>query len=120
MKHFWNILRILLALFMINAGPQQLKKPQFFSLFVPVFLPFKNFIIYASGLVEILLGVFLIIPKYKKVAATGIFILMLFFLPIHIWDVFSETPAIGSHKKALIRLPVQFILIALAYLISKK
>ncbi|WP_343329853.1 DoxX family protein [Polaribacter staleyi] len=119
MKHFWNLLRIVFALFMIYAGSQHFIKPDFFSVFVPDFLPFKSFIIYASGIVEILLGVFLIIPKYTKLAAIGILILMLLFLPIHIWDVFTDTPAIGSHKAAVIRLPIQFILIALAYKFQK-
>lgn len=105
---------------MVNAGVQHFMKPEFFSVFVPAFLPFKSFIIYASGIVEILLGALLIIPKYKNLAATGILILMILFLPIHIWDVFSDTPTIGSHKAAYIRLPLQFVLIALAYKFQKK
>ena len=40
---------------------------------------------------------------------------MLLFLPIHISDVFSEAPAVGSHNAALIRLPVQFLLIFIAW-----
>ncbi|WP_158850258.1 MauE/DoxX family redox-associated membrane protein [Algibacter sp. L1A34] len=119
MKHFWNILRILLAIFMIYAGAQHFIKADFFNPFVPDFMVYKTFIIYASGFVEVILGMLLLIPKYKYTAATGILVLMVCFLPIHIWDVFSNTPAIGSHKAALIRLPIQFILIALAYKFSK-
>lgn len=119
MKIVWKILQVLLALFLIYAGVQHFLKPVFFEPFVPAFLPAKTFIIYASGVVEILLGILLVIPKYTKVAATGIIILMIIFLPIHIWDVFSETPAIGSHDAAIKRLPFQFVLIGLAYLIRK-
>ncbi len=119
MKHIWNILRILLALFMIYAGSQHFIKPTFFNAFVPDFLIYKSLIIYASGVLEIALGILLLIPKYASKAATGIFILMILFLPIHIWDVFSETPAIGSHPAAVIRLPIQFVLIALAYKLEK-
>ena len=119
MKIVWKILQVLLALFLIYAGVQHFLKPVFFEPFVPAFLPAKTFIIYASGVVEILLGVLLVIPKYTKIAATGIIILMLIFLPIHVWDVFSENPAIGSHTAALIRLPFQFLLIGLAYLIRR-
>jgi uncharacterized membrane protein len=50
----------------------------------------------------------------------GILAMMLVFLPLHIWDIFRENPAIGSHKVALIRLPIQFVLIAWAWFISKK
>ena len=119
MKIVWKILQVLLALFLIYAGVQHFLKPVFFEPFVPAFLPAKTFIIYASGVVEILLGVLLVIPKYTKIAATGIIILMLIFLPIHVWDVFSENPAIGSHTAAMIRLPFQFLLIGLAYLIRR-
>jgi len=115
MKLIWTVLKLLLALFMIYAGSQHFIKPAFFYAFVPDFLIYKTIIIYASGIVEVFLGLLLIIPKYAGKAALGIFILMLLFLPIHIWDVFSTTPAIGSHEAALIRLPIQFVLIALSY-----
>jgi len=35
-------------------------------------------------------------------------------------DVFKENPAIGSHQLALIRLPLQFVLILWAWFIAKK
>ena len=115
MKYVWIVARVLLAMFMIYAGVQHFLKPDFFSPFVPSFLPFSRAIIYGSGVLEVVLGIMLIIPKYAKHGALGILLLMLVFLPIHVWDVFSSTPAIGSHRAALIRLPLQFVLIALAW-----
>jgi uncharacterized membrane protein len=119
MKIVWTVVRILFALFMIYAGVQHLVKPDFYIPFVPSFLPYTTAIIYLSGIVEILLGIMLIITKYAKYGASGILVLMLIFLPIHVWDVFSNTPAIGSPQTALIRLPVQFLFIALAWKIKK-
>ncbi|MGJ8733214.1 MAG: DoxX family protein [Cellulophaga sp.] len=119
MKLIWNILKVLLALFMIYAGLQHFVKPDFYNPFVPDVLVFKTFIIYASGILEVSLGVLLLVPKFAKKAAFLIFILMLVFLPIHVWDVFSSTPAIGSHQAALIRLPIQLVLIALSYKLYK-
>ncbi|WP_273566830.1 DoxX family protein [Maribacter halichondriae] len=119
MKILFKILQVLLALFLIYAGIQHFLKPTFYEPFVPSFLPFKTGIVYISGAVEIILGTFLMVPKYTKMAATGIIILMLMFLPIHIWDVFSDTPAIGSHQVALIRLPFQFLFIGWAYTIRR-
>ena len=115
MKVVWKVLQVLLAVFMIYAGIQHFIKPLFYTPFVPDFLPFEISIIYISGLLEIILGVFLFIPKYAKLASTGILVLLLLFLPIHIWDVFSDIPAIGSHKAALIRLPVQLLFMGWAY-----
>lgn len=115
MKIFWKIAQVLLALFLIYGGIQHFLKPTFYEPFVPAFLPAKTMIVYLSGVAEIVLGILLLVPKYTKLAATGIIILMLVFLPVHVWDVFSETPAIGSHQAALIRLPFQFLFIAWAY-----
>lgn len=115
MKIVWRILQVVLALFLIYGGVQHFLKPAGYEPFVPVFLPVKTFIVYLSGVVEIVLGILLLVPKYTKMAATGIIWLMIVFLPIHIWDVFSETPAIGSHNAAMIRLPFQFLFIAWAY-----
>jgi len=114
----WNILKIVIALFMIYAGIQHFIKPEFFMPFVPDFLPLKTTIIYASGVAEILVGVLLLIKKYAKIGAIGILVLLFLFLPIHIWDVFAEAPAIGSQKAALIRLPIQFLLIFIVWKIK--
>lgn len=115
MKVFWTVIRVIFAIFMIYAGVQHLLNPDFYLPFVPSFMPFTMAIIYTSGIIEILLGIMLLIPKYARQGAIGIMLLMLIFLPIHVWDVFSATPAIGSHRAALIRLPVQFLFIGLAW-----
>ncbi|NNK19498.1 MAG: hypothetical protein HKP49_10125 [Maribacter sp.] len=115
MKVFWRVLQVVLAVFMIYAGIQHFIKPLFYIPFVPGFLPFKMSIIYFSGVLEIIFGFFLLIPKYAKLASTGILVLLLLFLPIHIWDVFSEAPAMVSHQAALIRLPVQLLFIGWAF-----
>jgi hypothetical protein len=44
---------------------------------------------------------------------------MVLFLPLHIIDIFKETPAVGSHQAALIRLPFQFLFIAWAWYIKR-
>ena len=115
MKKIWFLLKVILALFLIFGGIQHFISPNNYIPFVPSFLPFTMVIIYISGLFEILFGLALFFKKYETIGAWGILILMLLFLPIHIWDVFSETPAIGSHNAALIRLPVQFLLIFIAW-----
>lgn len=115
---FWIVIKIILALFIIYGGVQHFVKPDFYLPFVPSFLPYPMAIIYISGIIEIVLGIALLLSKkYAKLGALGILVLMILFLPIHIWDVFSETPAIGSHSAALIRLPIQFVLIALAWIV---
>jgi len=119
MKIVWKVVQVILSLFLIYAGVKHFLTPAFYEPFVPAFLPAKTMIVYASGVVEIVLGVLLFIPKYTKRAATGVIVLMLLFLPIHIWDVFSDTPAIGSHDLAIKRVPFQFVFIAIAYAVKR-
>lgn len=115
-KLFWNIIKIILALFMVYGGVQHFMKSDFYIPFVPSFLPYAMVIIYISGLIEIVLGIALLLnKKYAKFGDFGVLFLMILFLPIHIWDVFSKNPAIGSHDAALTRLPIQFVLIALVW-----
>ena len=116
--NIWSVLKIVFALFMVYAGVQHFIKPDFFVPFVPQFLPFKMAVVYVSGLFEIGFGMLLFFKKYAKMAALGIFVLLLLFLPIHIWDVISETPVIGSKTAAWIRLPIQFLLIFLIWKIK--
>ena len=115
MRKIWLVLKVVLAMFLILCVVQHFIIPTNYITFVPSFLQFTMSIIYISGLFEILFGLALFFKKHEIIGAWGILILMLLFLPIHIWDVFSETPAIGSHNAALIRLPVQFLLIFIAW-----
>ena len=101
---------------MVYAGVMHFKKPRFFNGFIPSFLP-KLAINYIFGGIELLLGIGLFLTATVKNAAMGVFILMLLFLPIHLWDLSKEKPAIGSKKLALIRVPLQFLLMYLSYLI---
>ncbi|MDP8078911.1 DoxX family membrane protein [Phocoenobacter skyensis] len=52
-------LRYVLVIFMINAGIQHFLKVDFYMPFVPRFLPFTEFFVYFSAVIEIILGVLL-------------------------------------------------------------
>ena len=114
-----TILRLLMAAFMIYGGVNHFLNPAFYEPFMPDFFP-KDLANYASGAVEIILGIGLLIPKYRKLAAWGLIGLMIIFLPLHIWDLFKETPAIGSKTTAWIRIPVQFLFIAWIWWVGKE
>ncbi|WP_188051495.1 hypothetical protein [Flavobacterium sp. GP15] len=114
-KKIWSVVVIIMAIFIIYGGINHFIKPEFYIPFVPSFLGFKTVIIYVSGVVEIGIGLLLLIKKYRGVGAFSLLVLMLVFLPIHIWDIFSDTPAIGSHQAALIRLPIQLVFIGIAW-----
>ncbi|TMM29535.1 hypothetical protein FDT66_10470 [Polaribacter aestuariivivens] len=110
------ILKIIFGVFFCFAGIMHIIKPRIFKNFIPDFFP-KKAVNYIVGVVEFLLGFGLFFSESVKEAAYGIFILMILFLPIHIWDVTRIRPAIGSKKIAIIRIPLQFLLMYCAYLI---
>lgn len=116
MKIFKFILTFLFGAFMIMGGINHFLKPAMFFPFIPNLLP-KEAVNYIAGILEIVVGVGVFIPAFRSWATLGILGLMVIFLPLHIMDVFSETPAIGSHQLALIRLPIQFVLILWAWYI---
>ena len=110
------ILKVIFAGFFIYAGIMHFIKPRFFNHFIPAGLP-KLAVNYIAGFIEFFLGIGLFFPAVTNDASLGIFILLILFLPIHIWDATKIKPAIGSKKLAYIRIPLQFLLMYGAYLI---
>lgn len=110
------ILRIIYGCFFFFAGIMHFIKPIFFKDFIPKFLP-KLFVNYFIGFIEFFLGVGLFMDKYIQFSAFCIIILLILLLPIHIWDVTKERPAIGSKKVAIVRIPFQFLLIYGIYIV---
>lgn len=113
------VLTFAFGLFMIFGGVMHFINPGIYEPFIPDFLP-KDLVNYASGALEIVVGIGAMIPRYRSWGTLGILLLMLAFLPLHVMDVFKENPAIGSHQMAVIRLPIQFVFILWAWFIHKK
>jgi len=111
-----QIITLFFGLFFMFAGIMHVIKPTIFRHFIPHSLP-KKTVNYIVGLIEFSLGLGLFFNETIQSSALGIFILMILFLPIHIWDATKERPAIGSKKTAIIRIPLQFLLMYCAYLI---
>ena len=108
----------IIALFYIIVGFKHFTNVDFFLIIVPPYLPFPEYIVYLSGIFEIVLG-FLIIPsKSRKYAAFGFILLLIAVFPANIYLYTSETAQnlYGINKiDALIRLPFQIPLIIIAF-----
>ena len=113
------VLRWIFTVILVTAGINHVIHPALYSPFIPGFLPL-NATNYFTALVEIGLGLGLIFPATKRLAAIGTTLLMIFFLPFHTVDAFREHPAIGSHLVAWIRLAIQFAMIYGAWLLVPK
>lgn len=113
-----NLVRIGMGLMMIAAGIGHLTfVRKTFQVQVPDFVPFsKDFTVLASGVVEILLGLFLIFAGKKK-KEFGLF-LAIFFLLIFPGNIHQYTQkldgfGLNTDSKRLARLFMQPFLIAL-------
>ena len=112
------IVSVLFAVLTIGAGIIHIVHPAVYYPFIPDFLP-KDLVNYVVGVLEIAIGVGIAVPRFRSRGVFGFFLLMIAFLPLHIIDVFSAHPAIGSPSLALIRLPLQFALIGAAWWVYK-
>ena len=112
-----------MSIMYIFIGIRHFTDPQYFLDIVPPQLPFKLFFVYLSGLIEIVGGSAILVPKIRKVGAYLLIFLLVSVFPANIYLYVSETPQslLGiSETDALIRMPFQAPLILLAYWHSKK
>lgn len=99
----------------ILSGIAHFLTPRIFVSLIPRGVPGRPFLVYLSGLVELVLAVGLWQERWRKLAAQGTLGLMLLFLPLHVVDIFREKPVAGGRKwTAVLRLIAQFGLIGLA------
>lgn len=121
MRIIKQILKCILGVAFILAGTNHFLDPQFYLKIMPPVFPAHLLLIYVSGFFEIALGVLLLISKYQKIAAWGLVALLIAVFPANIYmamnqQLFSEF----SSNALLLRLPLQFVLIALVFWTTRK
>ena len=124
MNIFNKILLLTSSIFYINIGIKHFTDPEWFLHIIPPYLTMIGLeLVYISGIFEILLGLLLLFSKYRKIAAYGIILLLIAVYPANIYLAFNQQPqeliGISSFTASWIRLPIQFILIGIAYYLSK-
>ena len=124
---FKTLVGIILGLSMIRIGSDHLIRPEIFDSIVPDYLGFPRFWTIASGVLEIILGIGMILPVYRQSAARyfTVFLVFVYLANLNMW--LNDVPFNGtllSLNGHIIRLLVQLILICiglwLAGLIGKK
>ena len=108
----------ILAILYINVGINHFTNPDFFLVIVPDYLPYHLFIVYVSGLFEIILGFMLLFKKTRKYAGIGLVFLLILVFPANIFLYQSaEAQSVYeiSKNKAFVRLFFQAPLILLAF-----
>ena len=123
LENFKPLTIYVMSIMYIFIGIRHFTDPQYFLDIVPPQLPFKLFLVYFTGLIEVVGGVAIFAPKTRKAGAYLLILLLVSVFPANIYLYVSETPQnlLGISKiDALIRMPFQAPLILLAFWHSKE
>ncbi|MEO6150687.1 MAG: MauE/DoxX family redox-associated membrane protein, partial [Mucilaginibacter sp.] len=79
-----NTSLIILFMFYLLAGINHFVNPAGYLKIIPSYLPTPEILNWLAGGFEILFAVLILIPKARRIAAWGIILMLLAFLPVHI------------------------------------
>lgn len=109
-----------MSLLYIASGVNHFLHPLFYKKIMPDFIPWHMQVIFISGVMEILLGIFLLQLRTRRLAAWGIITLLVLIFPANInmmvMYLKENNPDLWI---TIVRLPLQFILIWWAYTFTK-
>jgi uncharacterized membrane protein len=116
MTTFRTVMKYLLAISFIGLGLNHFAHPEFYLRIMPPYLPWPSALHLIAGFFEFVFGVMLLIPQFQSWAAWGLIALLLAIYPANIHmavnnHLYPEVPMLYHW----IRLPFQFVLIALAW-----
>jgi len=110
-----TIARWVLALFFIVAGVNHFLAPEIYLGMMPSWLPFKEAANVISGIAEILGGLGLLIPRFRRAAAWGLIALLIAIFPANLHVALQGSmPGLDNAPAWLLwlRLPFQVVFIA--------
>ena len=114
-----------MSFFYIRIGIQHFIDPvdPFLYIIPPALQSIGLELVYISGYFEIVLGLLLLIPQTRKIAAYGLILLLIAVYPANLYLAFYELPqkltGYDSFIVSWIRLPMQFMFLGIAYWHSK-
>jgi uncharacterized membrane protein len=110
------ILKYLFAVSFVLAGLNHFINTDFYLKIMPPYLPWHLSLVYLSGIVEIVLGAALLIPKLTSAAAWGLIALLIAVFPANIhMAVNNELYPAYNVTSLWLRLPLQIVLMVCAY-----
>ena len=112
-----TILLWVMAAFYVFGGFNHLVNPSFYLAIMPPDLPNPEWLNVIAGLAEILLGVFVLEPRTRVLAAWGIIALLIAVFPANLYAAAESVGAEGRPGSALayVRLPFQALFIVWAW-----
>ncbi len=80
-------LRWLLILFYFVAGLNHFIHPEFYLPLIPSYLPKPELLNVISGMLEVVLAIGVVIPKFRKSSIILIILMLIAFIPSHIYFI---------------------------------
>lgn len=115
-------LRFLLAFVLFVAGIAHFIQPERFMVAMPPYIPFHYPIIILTGVIEIILALGLLVPKFIKLSAYVTAIYFAALIPAHIHVSINSIEMFGIKSPAVLwaRTAFQAVFIYWAFIIGKK
>jgi uncharacterized membrane protein len=114
-----RVLLWVMAAFYTFAGFNHLMNPDFYLAIMPPKLPDPEWLNVLSGLAEIVLGVFVLEPRVRALAAWGIIALLVAVFPANLYVAFENVgaggPGTGIGAMNYVRLPFQALFVVWAW-----
>lgn len=115
----WLFVGLFAGLFIVS-GVLHFAKSDTYVRLMPPYLPFHQELVYVSGMVECGLGLLLLVPRTRRLAAWGLIATLIAVFPANVYGAMTAgTPQEAmpgvSVELAWLRLPIQPLLIAWAY-----
>lgn len=109
----------LMGLFYLVAGITHFTNPGFFRQIVPPVLPAPGLLVALSGLAEIVLGLGVMVPATRRVAAWGVIALLVAVFPANVYQALHNPTLVDppawmgqpSQTALYVRLPLQLLLV---------
>ena len=119
-----TISALIFGIFLINVGILHFTDTTWFEPIVPDFLGFPTFWVIISGIAEIVLGIGLIVPKSREIAAkcTAVFLVMIYPANLYMW-IYNIKLGDGTYLSGVghvLRLFAQIFMIVLNLWISRQ
>jgi uncharacterized membrane protein len=114
-------LAIALGLGISAAGLMHFVSPEFFDEIVPPWLPpSERFWTYLSGVAELVVGVMLFVPRWRRRGAIALIVLLIAVYPANLYMTWDwRDRSVSEQVVSWVRLPLQFVLIAMARAASR-
>ena len=116
-----KVLTYVYVLFFVGAGLNHFLNPQFYDAIVPNFIPYPRIVHQFTGILEILIPLFLL-TKYRKEAAIMMIVLLVVLYGANLYVWINNLPYgrnYLSNQKHFLRFLLQLLYIGIAYIIYR-